>query len=397
MWENFMTSIGLLTIAMMSALYSSSAARDGRVVSAGVSALLALVIAVWVGIRFVPRLAKSVDWDWLPFFTHYQITKEGWIYFATVTVVVFAAINTANNLLYMVLSALLAVLLLSGFLSGLNFRYIDAAIRIPATCHANEPFPISIRARNEKRVFPTFSMQFEAPGEEIKQLFRLRPSTVQFPAFYVPMVRARQTEFQSGNANIQRRGRYEIKEVKARSRYPFGFFAKDRTLDVNASIICYPEILPPERMNMSVLDILGSNQRFERGLGYDLYTIRDYLPSDSARHVHWKASAKTAVLKTREYAAEESRRLVLAFDRFGYPRDTEKFEHLVSYAASLAYHMMKADVEVAVVSDDWQSGYGASEILLDSILRYFALVEMSSDAPPPPLDSRDGALPLSLR
>ena len=30
------------------------------------------------------------------------------MYFAAVTVVVFAAINTANNLLYMVLSALLA-------------------------------------------------------------------------------------------------------------------------------------------------------------------------------------------------------------------------------------------------------------------------------------------------
>ena len=125
--------------------------------------LIALIIAIWVGIRFVPRLAADVDWEWLPFFSHYQVTREGWIYFAAVTVVVFAAINTSNNLLYMVLSALLAVLLLSGFLSGLNFRFLRIDVRIPRHCFAGEPFPISFQIRNEKRVFPSFSLNIEPP------------------------------------------------------------------------------------------------------------------------------------------------------------------------------------------------------------------------------------------
>src|SRR5947199_1308758 len=99
-------------------------------------------------------------------------------------------------------------------------------------------------------------------------------------------------------------------------------------------------------MTPSMPDVQGSNQRFERGLGHDLYMIRDYVPSDSARHVHWKASAKTSTLKTREYAADESRRITLAFDRFGHPSDVEKFERLVSYAASLAYHLINNGVEV---------------------------------------------------
>src|SRR5437879_2882130 len=67
MWKNFGTSIGLLTIAMMAALYSSGAGRDGRVFAAAISAFVALGIAVWVAFRFVPRLAAGVDWQWLPF------------------------------------------------------------------------------------------------------------------------------------------------------------------------------------------------------------------------------------------------------------------------------------------------------------------------------------------
>src|SRR5215468_9790837 len=134
MWKHFMASIGLLTIAMVAALYSSSAGREGRVPAAAISAFLALGIAVWVAIRFVPRLASHVDWQWLPFFSHYHVTREGWIYFGAITIVVFAAINTANNLLYMVLSALLAVLSLSGFLSSLNYRSVRIVVRIPTHC-----------------------------------------------------------------------------------------------------------------------------------------------------------------------------------------------------------------------------------------------------------------------
>src|SRR5262249_58977516 len=101
------------------------------------------------------------DWEWLPFFTHYHITREGWIYFGALIIVVFSAVNTSNNLLYIVLSALLSVIVLSGFMSGLNFKSIRTIVRMPSHCYAGEPFPITIQVRNEKTFFPTFSISFE--------------------------------------------------------------------------------------------------------------------------------------------------------------------------------------------------------------------------------------------
>jgi uncharacterized protein (DUF58 family) len=379
MWKNFLTSLGLLAIAMVAALYSSSAGRDGRVVASAFSALAALCIAVWVGIRFVPRLASGVDWDWLPFFSHHQVTREGWLYFATLTIVVFGAINTANNLLYMVLSSLLALWVLSNFLSALNFRLVRMTVRVPSHCYAGQPFPISIEVENEKQVFPTFSISFE-PAQG---------SAFRFTPFYVSVIRGLERVSRTGQAVLPRRGRYAFRELKAASRHPFGFFLKNKNRPAAAECICYPEILPESRMDFSSVDVRGFKQRFERGFGSDLYTIRDYLPSDSARHVHWKASAKTSILKTREYAAEDSSRVILAFDRYARPEDGERFERLVSYAASLAYHLIHSGVEVQFVTDEWQ---GAS---LDAILEYLALVEMSTTAGMPVV--HDDVVKLSVR
>ena len=158
---------------------------------------------------------------------------------------------------------------------------------------------------------------------------------------------------------------------------PSGFCSRGRPFPLEAECIAFPEIIPQEKMDVAIHDILGASERFERGQGMDLYTIRDYVTSDSARHVDWKATAKTSSLKTREFAAEESRRVVLAFDRYGVAGDRSRFESLVSYAASLAVHMTRDGIELSLVSDEWSSSSGHSETLLQSILGYLALVEMN--------------------
>ena len=60
--------------------------------------------------------------------------------------------------------------------------------------------------------------------------------------------------------------------------------------------------------------VRGDWESFVRGRGSDLYRIREYQPEDSARHVDWKATAKSGSLKVREFAREDERRLCIAFD-----------------------------------------------------------------------------------
>jgi uncharacterized protein (DUF58 family) len=317
----------------------------------------------------------------MPGLAQYKMTREGGIFLAAVFVVLAAAVNTSNNLLYMVLSALLAVLALSGILSAMNFKALEMEFLIPARAFAGEALPFSVRIRNRRRVFPAFSLQTQATND----------------ALYFTLIQPRQSVLRPGETRFTRRGRYTFERLRTASRFPFGFFVKSRTYPVDAECLCYPGIIPEEQLNFSVADILGEQPHLQRGMGSDLYTIRDYLPSDSARHVHWKATAKTASLKTREFAAEESHNIVLVLDRYGKPQDAERFETLVSEAASLAFHLIRNGARVMLVSDNWKSPAETSESSLDAILNYLALVQMSAYAPEPPFEAGTGALMLSLR
>jgi len=387
MWKNFLLSLSLLAVSLSTALYSSSAANDGRTGAATVSAVIALLLALWVGFRFVPRLAKDVNWNWIPGLSRYALTRDGWIFLSAIAIVVLAAINTSNNLLYMVLSVLISVLLLSGFLLELNFRFLETDILLPSRCIAGDVFPFSIRIHNRRRVFPMISVRVEPASN----------SALNFESFYFAGINPLGHAKYTSESVLPRRGRYSVREVLGASRFPFGLLSKKHTCEVNGEIVCYPAIVPRDRLSIYALDEQGTIQRPERGSGYELHTIRDYVYSDGARHVHWKASAKTASLKTREFAADEGRRVILAMDRFGTPEDTEEFEEQVTRAASLAFHCTADGSEVAFVSDDWRTGPGSPEVVLDSILEYLATVEMSAAAAFPDIDPNGGALLLSLR
>jgi hypothetical protein len=87
-----------------------------------------------------------------------------------------------------------------------------------------------------------------------------------------------------------------------------------------------------------------------RGRGSDLYLIREYMPEDSARHVDWKATAKSGSLKVREFAREDERKLCIAFDNPEPGLISERaYEKAVDLTASLAWHFSTQEAEVSFV------------------------------------------------
>ncbi len=117
--------------------------------------------------------------------------------------------------------------------------------------------------------------------------------------------------------------------------------------------------------------VTGEFATFVRGRGYDLYRIREYMPEDSARHVDWKATARTGALKVREFSREDERKLRIVFDNPLPGRvSAAAYERAVQLAASLGWHFYHEDVEVSFVAPGLEP---TPDVFL--FLRYLALVE----------------------
>jgi uncharacterized protein (DUF58 family) len=128
----------------------------------------------------------------------------------------------------------------------------------------------------------------------------------------------------------------------------------------------------------------GELEAYQKGRGHDLYSIRDMLPTDSARRVDWKASARSQGLKVREFASEDERRLQLVLDRrIGPANETAlaQFETAVEFCACLAWHFHELDAQLEFRCGDFRTPAArAGEVIYD-ILRHLAAVEPSWERP----------------
>jgi uncharacterized protein DUF58 len=117
--------------------------------------------------------------------------------------------------------------------------------------------------------------------------------------------------------------------------------------------------------------VRGEWESFVRGNGADLYRIREYMPEDSARHVDWKATAKSGSLKVREFAREDERRLCIVFDNPEPGLISERaYEKAVDLAASLAWHFSTQEAEVSFLV----LGHGRTRDLHD-FLAWLAVIQ----------------------
>ncbi len=372
-WRSFAIAMVALGVALLLALYSGAAAESGRLWLAGGSALAALALAGWVALTIVPALARRTPLRWLAHRIDYKLTREGILYIAGVFVVALAALNTGNNLLFLVLACLLAGIIVSGVLSQLVLTGLEMRIELPEHVFAAQPIRALIELRNEKQHLPSFSLR--VVGEDKKSRAQILTRPVYFP--YVPR---RQAVRQGVELVFPRRGVYRQESFGIRTRFPFGFLQKTRRVSSDLELVVYPRVEPTEEFYEILPLISGELESFSRGRGHDLYAIREYQPTDSARFVDWKASAKTGALKVREFTREDERRVMLVLDPFLAASATgkdaeERFERGVTLCACLAWHFYEIDSVLAFRTAGFETPLApAGEVIYD-VLRHLALVE----------------------
>jgi uncharacterized protein (DUF58 family) len=373
-WRSFAVAMVALSVAMVLALYSAAAAETGRIYLAGGSALAALGLAFWVGVTIVPKLARRTPLRWLAYHIDYRLPREGKVYLAGIFFIFLAALNTGNNLLFMILASMIAGILMSGILSSISLTGTEMKLELPEHIFAEQPVLAAVELRNEKLTLPSFSLR--VVGDEKKAQGQILSRPVYFP--YIPKQRSTRQQVELA---FPRRGVYRQDAFGIRTKFPFGFLEKTRKVESPVEVVVYPRVEPTEEFYEILPLISGEMESYYRGRGHDLYSIRDYQPTDSARFVDWKASAKTSALKVREFTREDERRVLLVFDPHldgaekGGAAFDEKFERGVTLCACLAWHFYEIDAELQFRMPGFETPMSSAAETVYDILRMLAFVQ----------------------
>jgi uncharacterized protein (DUF58 family) len=408
-WIRFFIAVAGLAVAFAAAVFSTVFREQGNVFATAVAASVALLIAGLVAVTSVPYLARRVALERVREAFDYDVTREGVVYLVMALVIGIAALNTGNNLLFIIVSAMLAGILVSGVASAGVLRGLELEVALPMHLFAGRTVAARITLRNTRRTAPSFSVSvvpprlkkaahhwmwersvFAFPGNRPPErqwlrlpdlaLRRMTTAAVESGILkqpvYFPYLPARAAQTADLELRFERRGRYRQDGLGLATRFPFSFLVKTRHVPFRREVLVYPSVEPTDELFEVLPLITGEFEAFVRGRGYDLYRIREYMPEDTARHVDWKATAKSMSLKVREFTREDERKLRIVWDNPPpgvVPADA--YENAVALGASLAWHFAGEDTLLSFAA----AGYAGLGDVYD-FLSYLALVEPQAEA-----------------
>jgi len=285
----------------------------------------------------------------------------------------FAALNTGNNLMYLVLSLMLGFLLLSGVLSESSLRGIRVRRRLPRELYADTENSIVLEISNELRRVAAFAVVVE------DRRATPAPKRSDRPRAFALRVAPGETLVRSYGFRPARRGYVDFKEFRVFTRFPFGLFSKSLALPARQRALVYPALEPLHAVrNFGGPRDAGERLAAPAGSGADAIGLRDYAPGDPLRRIHWRASLRRRALLVREVESEYEAEVEVQLRTHGV-RPGERFERSIGWAASEIAALLDAGSRVALRTDDERIDAGAGPRQRARLLSFLALVEPSAD------------------
>lgn len=155
-----------------------------------------------------------------------------------------------------------------------------------------------------------------------------------------------------------RRGFYPFGPVCLSSGDIWGLFRQSMSPEHLDWLVVYPQVLPLETLGFPPKEPLGETRATwrifadpSRAVG-----IRDHLPEDGFRHIHWKATARRQELQVKVYEPTTSHNLVVFVNVATFARHWEGvrpllLEKAIAVAASIASHAVGERCLVGLIAN----------------------------------------------
>ena len=320
-----------------------------------------------------------------------DLSLTGLVYATLMLFMGVAAVNTQASLLFGVFGLMIGILLVSVSISRVTLKRVRVTRQLPEAAVVGQPLTITYRFENAKVFWPTISLT-------LSELDGVEGFTRQPTAY---LLHAASGEVVSVPVSVvpKRRGVYTLRRFQVSTSFPFGFIkrAAERAptdaggvpVDPDAepaggtaeaagggdgdggggdakrqrwwrqavrhtadTLVVYPAVgrVDPRMLAQAQpADTTGATMRPRRGGSDELYGVKEYQPGESPRLIHWRRSARTGTLVTREMTQVSPPRLLLLVDtqraddtRAGYAA----VEEVIAMAASLVDTAMEQGLSI---------------------------------------------------
>jgi uncharacterized protein (DUF58 family) len=298
-----------------------------------------------------------------------KFTREGKFFIGITFGVGFAAMNTANNLLYLMLGMLLALIIVSGVMSELSLRDLTVVRRLPLRAQVGRAHLVEIEVFNHKRRVPSYAIEVEdlragQPADKRCFFLKISPKSAQVAAY-------RRTP--------PKRGRDVHVGFRIATRFPFGLFEKSREISSSGELVIYPAVDSIRLPASAAGKTLGGDGSLGRGDGDEFLGLKIMRTGEDPRDVHWRKSAAAGQLVLRERAREARPEVNLSLDVLRPANAKEEwsiaFEKRIRDIASRAVAHLKRGDSISIVTNAGGHARGDRAVGADPMLRYLALVQ----------------------
>jgi uncharacterized protein (DUF58 family) len=284
------------------------------------------------------------------------VTRLGRTFLVVTVGVGVGAMNTGNNLLYLVLGTLLSAIVVSGVLSERCLRGLEVRRIGTDGAFAGEPFPH--RWALFRRTGASFAL-------EISEEHPALPGSA-----LVPYLAAGEELTARADVTAARRGPYLLREVRVTTRFPFGLFAKSRMFELPGELRVLPRRVPSSHGHQGSNDGVpgdAGNPGKTNGAG-DVAGLSPLREGDDARHIHGLRSAALGHWVRLDREREERRTHVLEATDAGPP---ERVDRACEQLAARARSLLAAGHEVGLLTPRTRippaSGPGQERRILEAL------------------------------
>lgn len=293
------------------------------------------------------------------------VNPVGWTILAVGVVAAIVAVWVGWRELAVLAAACLLMLALAlPFLFGRTNVKVDLVLE-PQRVTAGQSVAASMHVTNiaPRRLLPTL---LELPvGEAVHR-------------YGVPSLGAGHFHEESFTVRTEQRGVIAVGPATTRRGDPLGIFSRDVEWTDVSEILVRPPLVPLESLGAGLLrDLEGVETDAISQSDLAFHALREYVPGDDLRHVHWRSSAKASQLLVRQYLDTRRSHATLVVDdqlsSYGDGYDDANFETAMSVAGSVIVRAALDEFETSFVcGDQGVTGAAAGEggnRTLDTICR----------------------------